>query len=822
MLNRIAFSNVDLKQAYRTLWKRPGFALLIISVLGLGIGAATTIFSLRYAVFMRPLPLPEPERLVEIRTVSTRPEADVYGASDQDSVDWQERSSAIETLGTYSTGRLNVLSDDRATSVAMAYVTPGLFTALGMQPRIGRMFLPEEDQPGGDAAKAVLSYATWQSLFGGREDILGTELRTDRQSLEIVGVAPPGLSFPDQTQVWIPAQSIYDLRGTDRSDPARRSGRRWIRSVARLAEGATLGQARAELEEIGRQLQQEYPETNAEVMPEVVTLRAAETERLGPYLTLLSGAALLMLVICCANVAGLMMMRATRRRRELAVRWALGAGLRGLGRALLLESLLLSLAGGLLAVAFTGLALRIYPTLIPVALPPWFEARLDPPVLGFALLVAFGCCLLSGLAPLWRALRQAPSVGLREGAKGSARQGRLRPALVVAQITLCLLLLTGAHLLTRSLEALESVDHGLRPDRVMTVALSSFQHGSNEDRIRGVTQFYRRLVDRLEQIPGVVAVGGTDNFPYSGSQYGDRGGVSVEARGDTEADRRLRAPTLLVDVTPRYFEAVGLPLLEGRSFDDGDTLDAPMVIILNERGARELFPDRPALGQEVRITYDGGGADEWARVVGIVGNVKYDKRWDDRGIELYYPHSQYGLASTYLAIRTRDAVPGLEDAIRATIAGIAPETAVERITTLERMIDDSLWQDRLWSVVLGGFALMALLLATVGVYGVLAENVAQRTREIGIRLALGALPRDVIHRITRQGLALVSIGLGVGLLATPWIGRALEAVVFGVESTTRSSAVSAALFLLAAALLACLVPAMRAARVDPLEALRDE
>ena len=822
MSNRIASSNTDLKQALRTLWKRPGFSFLVISVLGLGLGAATMIFSLRYAVLLRPLPLPEPDRLVEIRTVSTRPEADVFGASDQDAVDWQDRSPAIETIGTYSISRLNLLTGDRAASVAIAHVTPGVFTALDVQPLIGRAFLPEEDRPGGDAAKAILRYSTWQTFFGGRVDILGEELRTDRQSLEIVGVAPPGLTFPQETQVWIPAQSIYDLRGTDRSDPARRSGRRWIRSVARLADGASLAQARAELDGIGRQLQVEYPETNGEVMPEVVSLRAAETERLRPYLELLTGAALLMLGLCCANVAGLTILRAARRRREFAVRWALGAGLQGLGRALLIESLILSLAGGLFAVLLTVAALRIFPSLVPVALPQWFEPRLDLPVLAFSLLVSLGSCLLFGLAPLWRVLQSAPAIELQEGSKGTGSRSRLRPALVVAQVALCLLLLTGANLLQRSLAALESVDHGLRPDRVMTVALSSFQPGSNEERIRGVTRFYGRLIEQLEQIPGVVAVGGTDNFPFSGSQFGDRGGVTVEARGDTEDDQRLRAPTMLIDVTPHYFEAVGLPLLEGRSFNDGDTLDGPMVIILNERGAQELFPDRPALGQEVRIAYDGGGADKWAQVVGVVGNVKYDQRWDDQGIELYYPHSQYGLSTTHLAIRTRGAASGLEEAVRATIARVAPETAVQRVRTLEGMIDEALWQDRLWSVVLGGFGLLALLLSAVGIYSVLAESVTQRTREMGIRLALGALPRDLVTRITRQGLQLVAIGLVAGLLTTPWILRALEAVVFGVDSTIATSSVSAILFLLVAALAACLFPALRAARVDPLEALRDE
>ena len=815
-------TSTDLKQAFRSLRKRPGFSLLVVAILGLGIASASTIFSLRYGALHRPLPFPEAERLVEIRTVSTRGDATVFGASELDAVDWQERSPAIETIGTYSTSRLNVLSDDRAFSVEVARVNPGVFTALGVQPLLGRTFHPEEDRPGGDSAKAFLSYSAWQTLFAGRPDVLEQSLRTDQGSLEIVGVAARDFNFPSRTQIWIPVQSIYDLRGYDRTDPSGRGSRRWARSVARLSDHASLAQAQAELEDIGRQLQTEYPETNSEIMPEVVSLRAAETESLRPYLRLLSGAALLMLVICCANVAGLMTMRAVRRRRELAVRWALGAGLQGLGRTLLLESLVLSLVGGLLAVALTVLGLRVYPSLVPATLPSWFDARLDLPVLLFAVGTSLLTCFLVGLAPLWRVLHRAPGTDLRDGAKGTARRSHLRPALVVSQIALCFLLLTAAGLLQRSLTALESVDHGLHPEQVMTVKLSPYHPGNNEDRIRDVTRFYGRLIERLEQIPGVVAVGGTDNFPFSASRNANRGGVAIEARGETEDERRMRAPTLLVDVTPNYFDAVGLPLLEGRSFSDADTFDAPKVIILSERGARELFPDRPALGQEVRIAYDSGGADDWARVVGVAGDVKYDQRWDEQGVELYYPHSQYGLTTTYLAIRTRGSARSVEQEVRTAIAEVAPETGVEQVATLERMIDDTLWQDRLWSAVLGGFSWIALLLAAVGIYGLLAESVAQRTREMGIRLALGALPRDVISRVARQALWLVVIGLAVGWLATPWITRALESVVFGVEAAAARVSASAVPVLVGAALLACLVPAVRAARVDPIEALRDE
>jgi putative ABC transport system permease protein len=392
----------------------------------------------------------------------------------------------------------------------------------------------------------------------------------------------------------------------------------------------------------------------------------------------------------------------------------------------------------------------------------------------------------------------------------------------VAQVTLSLVLLAGAGLLLRSLQRLQQVDTGLAPEGVVTVSLSAFRPGSNDDRIRGTTQLYERLAERLGRLPGVVAVGGTDNFPFSGTVYGQRGGRTVEARGEGDAERRFRAPALLVDVTPGYFEAVGIPLLEGRAFNGGDDLDAPEVIILSRRAAESLFPGRPAVGQEVRVTFDGGGADNWSRVVGVVGNVKHDQRWDDRGIELYYPHSQYGLAETVLALRTRGATGGLERQIRAAVAEVDPEVAVEGITTLQGMIDDTLWQDRVWSLLLASFAFTALVLAALGLYGVLAESVAQRTRELGIRLALGAVPRAVVARVTREGLSLVAIGLGLGLVATPLAARALGNLLFGVEPTALGPMLVAVAALLVAALLACALPALRAARVDPWRALRHE
>ncbi len=825
-LSKLEFSALELRAALRRLTARPGHSLVVVTVLGLGIGVSCAIYSLVHASLLRPLPFPEPDRVVEIRTVAERVEREVFGASDQDARDWAERSRTIASLGTYSTGRLNLLpAGGRAVSVAIAHVTPGMFTALGVRPLLGRNFLPDEDLPGGDSDKAILSYALWQSLYGGRSDILGEDLRTVRGTLEIVGVARPGQTFPDRTELWIPAQSIYDLRGTDRADPARRSGRKFIHSVGRLASGTTLAQANAELVEIGRQLQDEYPETNAEMLPEVVPLRSGQTEALRPYLRMSSWAGLLILAICWANVAGLILVRAEGRRQELALRSVLGAGRPGLARSLFVESFLVALGGGALGIGLAFALLQAFRYLVPVDLPAWLDPRLDLPVLTFAVLITTLGALVLGLVPMARLSRHDTGNDLRQrsaSASGATGPLRLRPTLVVAQVALCLVLLSAAGLLVRSLLALERVDTGLESDDVTALSLSVYVPGDNQERIRGITSIYRRLLDRIEQIPGVVAAGGTDNFPYANAQYADRVGYTVEARGETAEDRRFRAPTLLVDVTPDYFRAVGIPLLEGRNFTYDDTLDSPMVIILSERAAEELFPDRPALGQEVRIAYDGGGADKWAQVVGIVGNVKYNQRWDERGVELYYPYSQYGLTTTHLAVRSRAGGADLENQLRLAIADVAPDVAVESVTTFESMISDSLWQDRLWGFLVSTFSLLALLLASLGIYGVLADSVAQSKGEMGVRLALGAVPSDLALRITRGGLALVAVGILVAVAVTPFVLSVLRSLLFGVEANLLTSILPAATVLLVISMAACLVPALRAARVDPLDSLRQQ
>jgi predicted permease len=410
---------------------------------------------------------------------------------------------------------------------------------------------------------------------------------------------------------------------------------------------------------------------------------------------------------------------------------------------------------------------------------------------------------------------------VREGARETHHDGFLRPALVVGEVGLCLVLLVGAALLLSSLHRLRGVEEGLDTENVLTVTLSAFRPGAEETRIRNVTSYYRLVIEKLKELPGVVAVGGTDKFPY-GARPNERRDFRLELRGESEEERTHRGATLAIDVTPEYFQAVGIPLLEGRAFHDADTLDAPWVVILSATASERLFPGRSPIGQEVRIAFDGGGGDPWARVVGVVGDVKYQKREDGTAIEIYYPYTQYGLSWTTLAIRTRGRTAGLAERVREAVHSVDPETAVEDIQEFSTLIDGSLWREKLWGTLLSSFGALALVLAATGLYGVVSYAVTSRTREIGVRMALGSRPKEVVSLVTGSGMRLVGAGLAIGLIAAALLVPLIRSVLFEADELSLIAYGVPTLVLAAIALAACVQPAIRASRIDPIRALRQD
>lgn len=812
----------DIRLALRGFRHRPGFALAVTLTLALGTGATTAVLAVVQGVLIRPLPFPDSDELAEIRTISLLARENVYGTSLLEAEDFAAGVEGIDALGVYREMRTNLIPQDRAIPAHISLVTGDFFNALRTPPLLGRTFEPDDDRPGGDAAVAVLSHRTWQALYGGERDIVGQTIRTAMQDFQIVGVMPEGFEFPGRTDLWVPMQSYLDSRQIDRGDPAIRGVRIYYRSVVRLADGATVSSAGAEVAAVSRMLQGEFPETNRDFEHRLIGLRDAEAAVLRPYLLLLLGAVGLVLAICCANIANLFVARSVSRTREIGVRTALGAGRGRLARQLLTESLVLAVAGALVGLALAWWGVELFRLSARDLLPAWALLEIDGSVLALCGLMALACGAVIGLAPVIHAIRLEAGTVVRGGTRVVASGGPLRPALVTAQVGLSMILLVGAGLLLASLDRLERVDEGLGAERVLTVSMSAFREGPNEERIRNTTSYYREVIDRLEQLPSVEAVGGTDNFPYGSRYLADRNTERIEVRGDSDEELAHRAPAVLVDVTPDYFDALGIPLIEGRAFDEGDHLDAPWVIILSETGARTLFPDRPALGQEVRMTYEGGGVDPWAQVVGIVGDVKYDKREAGDGIELYYPYTQWGLASTTLAIRTRGATTDLLEQVREIVHAVDPETAVEEIRPLGALIEDSLWRERLWGGLVTAFAGLALVLAAVGIYGVVSYSVASRTQEVGVRMALGSKPRDVVALVTRHGMLPVLLGMVLGTALSLALVPLVRSLLFQAGSLDVVSYVVPGLLLAVVSFAACLQPALRAARIDPVRALRRE
>jgi putative ABC transport system permease protein len=808
----------NLRLAVRSLVHSPALAATVVATLAIGIGANTAIFSLVYGMLLRPFPYADPDRLVKLYMYPVKNPANEYSVSLADVEDIGKRVLSARSLAGYQEQRVNLVSDGSSTPVSLTLVTPVVFPALGVSPMLGRNFTADEDRTGGDINKAILSHSLWMSRYEGDRGILGRQIRTAMNKYTVVGVMPPGFAFPSRTDLWVTVESGLALRKDNRYKERRRG----YRVIARLQSGATLAQAQSELDAAGRDLQRLYPKSNSEALFRFEKLQDAETKHLRPYLLLLATAVGLVLIICCANVSNLLLAKASSRQKEIAIWAALGASQRRIVGRLLTESLLLSAAGGIAGVVLAYMLVAVFPRLIPEELPVWMRIEIDTVVLAFTACAAIASGILFGLAPAWQSTRVNLQDVMKEGSRGgSGRTGWLKRALIVSEIALSAVLLVSAALLVRSFQKLLAVDPGFATEQVITASVSPYRPGTNEERIERVGQYYRTVMERLSQIPGVVAVGGTDNFPFTGKRV-ERNSLTIEARGEATGEAQVRAPANFVDVTPDYFEAMRIPLLEGRAFTEADTQTSAKVIILSQRTSRALFGNRGALGQQVRAGTPGH-FDPWATVVGVVGNVKYRSEDDDKTLELYYPYTQYGLGTAHLAIRVRGGDPrALESQIRATIASVDPETAVNEVKPLRGIMDESLWQQRLWGWLLACFAGVALLLAALGIYGVLSYAVNQRTRELGIRLAVGAEPGSVLRMITGEGLSLAVVGVLIGAAGAVAAATGFRTLLFGTEALDPVVYASVCLLLIAVALLACLVPAFRASRVDPLVALRQE
>jgi putative ABC transport system permease protein len=807
----------DLRFSIRQIRAKPLFALVVIATLALAVGATTAIFSLVYAMLLRPFPYTDPAQLVRVRTVSRQGGAIIREFSLPDLDDYRAQAHAFVDLGVYNGSFVDVLNTHGpAEAVAMARVTPGLFASLGIPAALGRTFEASEDRPGGDVHKAVISHPFWQRHFHGDPNVLGRQIRTAQTGYTVVGVMPPGFAFPGRTDLWTTVQSNVALQGADRNK--NRAARSWL-AIGRLRHGVNLAEAQSELDAIDSRLRAQYPVTNSDFRPQLITLRESETGDIRPYLLLLSGAVIFVLLIGCTNLANMLLARAASRGREVSIRAALGAGRWALIRQFLTESIVLSLAGGFLGLAIAWAAVRAFPLLVPIKLPTWLRVELNAEVLAFNVVVSVLVGFLFGCVPAWQSTRGNLVDTLKEGAKGSSALGRLRQALVVAEVAFSLVLLVAAGLMMRSFSRLLQVNPGFRAEHVLTFQVSPFHAGQYADNIPYYAAFHRRLLNALARTPGLLSVAGGNNFPFS-AQRSEKDQWTVAAKGDSDQIRRGRGAAFVNDVTPGYFATLGIPILEGRDFRDDDTLARQMVVIVSKSTAERLFPGRPALGRQIRVEFDND-PDVWGTIVGIVRDVKYSAQAPPM-YQLYYPDTQYTGSIFRIGLRFQGDVRATARAIQKILAEAEPDIAIRDMKEMDAIIADSLWQQRLWGFLLAAFAGLALALAALGVYGVMSYLVNQRTRELGIRMALGARPVAVLGLVTTDGLRLVAVGVGIGVLTSLALSRLLNSLLFQVTTNDPRTYFSVSALLLLVAVLACAIPAHRATRIDPTTALRQE
>jgi putative ABC transport system permease protein len=800
----------DMRFSTRTLRRSPAFTVVAIITLALGIGANTAIFSVLNAVFLRPLPYVHPERLVWAteyfpKFKGNRMLMPEYAA-------WRQQNTAFEQLEAYGIGLgANVTCDNRAAErVHVTHITPGFFTMLGVQPQLGRTFASEEDRPNQNRV-AMLSDALWRNYFNADPQILNKALSLNGKPYTVVGVMPPGFIGLDaaDTGIWVP-----DAVNAKRSMPGRSMGL-LAGVIGRLKPGVTAEAARANLEVIARRMDSQYPAPwssyHAAASVRVLSLQEQLTAGSRTVIYVLMGAVGFILLIVCANVANMFLSRAVAREKEIALRAAIGASRSRLVRLLLIESLLLGVCGGLAGMILMFVGISVLGFLMPATIPQ--HVPIDARVLGFAAFCSVATSILFGLAPALAVSKLDLNTSLKEGAAHSVRHHHrfwFRGGLAVAQVALSLVLLVGAGLLVRSFVALISVNPGFSSHNVLLADVSLAPqelYGPARQ-----AQFFRRTLGAIQKIPGVQYAAITDQSPLVQFQSVASG---LAAEGQPETDATV-VPT---SVSADYFNALQIPLREGRFFNDGDRDGARRVVIVNQTLARILFPGVQALDRRIKF---GTGKDPWVTVVGVVADIRHrgldDKVWP----ELYQPYEQAPSAWMSFVVKTSTNPSGLIPAVRKAVIAIDRNQPLFDIQSLEQRLSSSVAQRRQRAFLLGSFAFLALVIAVIGVYGVMAYSVARRMHEIGIRIALGASPQSIIRNVVAQGAGMALIGVAIGLAGARGLTRVLAGFLYGVTATNTATFVSVCLLLISAACIAAYIPARRATHIDPMIALRHD
>jgi putative ABC transport system permease protein len=804
----------DVRFAVRVLVKAPGFAAVAIVTLAIGIGASTAIFSVVNGVLLHPLAYGDSDRLVTI----------LHNGSDPVAVanylDWRDQSRSFTAMGAADYWSANLTGVDSPEHILGLKVTQNLMPMLGVQPLMGRLFAKGEDEPGAEH-EVILSYGLWQRRFGGVPDVVGSKIRLSGESYTVVGVMPASFHFAPfwatHAEMWVP--NVLADRAHSRSGNS-------LRVFARLKPGVSLAQARAEIASIAAHLEQEFPGTNHDV--EVTPLKEKVVGKIETPLLVLFCAVGFVLLIACANVAHMLLARAASRQKEIAVRTALGARRGRVVRQLLTENLLLAGAGGAAGLLFAIWSTHALVSLSPPDIPRVESVSVDMRAILFMLGVTLVTSIAFGLAPALQSSTVNLTDALKDGGRGTsegAQRSLLRSVLIASEFALALILLIGAGLMIRSFVALESVDPGFNPHHVLSIIVSVA--GTKESPPAARTAFYRELVERTRSLAGVESAAGINHLPLRGDMWG----WSFQIAGRPSPKPGDEPIAVYRIATPSYFQTMQIPLLRGRDIAETDDGAAPGVVVINERAARDFWPGEDPIGQRVSFVKDTSGAPVWLTVIGIVKNVKQEDWAEAPYPEAYLAAFQnrdfLGDAASHssyitLVVRTMGDPAAFAPTLKSAVWAFDNKLAISDVTTMDGEILQATAQARFVMLLLMMFAVMALLLAAVGIYGVMSYSVSRRTHEIGVRISLGASRVDVLRMVIRQGMMLALIGSAIGLVGALALARLMKELLYGVVPFDPITFISVAALLMAVALAASCIPARRAMRVDPMVALRHE
>ncbi len=795
----------DIRYGVRSFLKRPGFLVIAVSTLALGIGATTAMFTVVNSILLRPLQFPEPERIVRFNGINPRMGITDGSMSMPDMADWQKQSQSFEQIAGFFTGGVFISTGDEIERVRAAAVTADFFPLFKTSPISGRTFLPEEMRPNSEAG-VVISHALWQRRFGGTADVVNRKVTVNGKAVTIVGIMPAGFTYPNDCEVWTALPLTPD------TEPR---VNRFLSVVARLKPSVPLSQAQAEMDTISQRLAQSYGESNGGWSIQLIELRESLVGELKTSLLILLGAVAFVLLIACANVANLLLARAAYRQKEIALRTALGASRLRVVRQLLTESVMLSIVSGVLGLALSLWLIKMLVAISPQTTPRINEIGIDLRVFGFTLGVTVLAGLLFGLFPALQTSRPNLNETLKDsGQRGAETGGRNRVGslLIVSEIALSFILLAGAGLLIKSFLHLRENDPGFNPDNVLTmrVTLPPGKYAPGEPR----AQIYKQLIESVKARPGVQSAAVVLSLPLGGDQFNLGRGLIREGRPMT-ADEEINSRWLAI--TPDYFQTLQIPLKAGRTFTEQDTLESPKVTIINETLARQLWPGENPIGRRFTAWHDEKFPRE---VIGVVGDTKVTLDKAAEG-QMYVPYAQDpNWSSLSLVVRTAGEPTALAGSVREAIRAVDKAVPNYNLKTMNDVVSASAAPRRVPMLLLSVFAGVAMLLAMLGIYGVTSYYVTQRTHEIGIRMALGAQLTDVLKLVLSRAMLLAAIGIGIGVAGAVAVTRYMTTLLFGVKPIDTITFVAVAVVLAVVVLVACLVPARRAAKIDPLEALK--